>query len=159
MDNPRRLPLLLASAVLAAAGHLPAQAEEPAATKQLPVAVRALGIEINELVSDQQAHTVRGSGLSIETDGVVVEVVGVGQFGTGQLALAGVAGGQTVTLAADPSGFHFDTDRPVIIGDQSQFQGMIATGTGVFNGYLSFQGDTSTLTIVALPGAFVADFR
>lgn len=159
MRSPRLRVTVLACGILTSVGQMALRAEEPATTKDLPLALKALGVSDTCRLSCRQAHDIRGTGSLSLTEGAIVQFIGTSQLAGGQFEWAGVVGGKNVTLAFDPAGLSFRADGMAVVTDDVPYQGIIATQTGVFDGQLLFQGDTSTVTVLAVPGLFAVDFR
>ncbi|MBC8868777.1 MAG: hypothetical protein H8E44_05140 [Planctomycetes bacterium] len=159
MRRSKQWATILGFGVLVALGHTTVQAEEPAATNELPLALRTLNVSDSNQLTCRQAHNVRGTGSLFATDGVIVQFRGNSQLPEGQFEWAGIAGGDSLTMAFDSNGLSFRAEGMAVISNDAPYQGVIATETGVFNGELLFQGGTSTLSIIAVPGMFAVDFR
>jgi hypothetical protein len=155
----QRIGLILIAAGLLCAGPVSAQGGDLAASRRLPAALEALGATQQQLLTSADAREVRGQGGLNLSDGTIVSFAGTLVSDQAAAAVSGVAGGQTVTLQATPSGLSIVSQGTALIIGSPRVQGAIAVATGSFNGVMAFEGGPSQVTIVALPGAFLADFR
>jgi hypothetical protein len=157
MQTARRIVIYLFAGTLIAAAQAQLQAEDRAATGELPAAIRALGLTGGDIVTQAEARQVRG--MFYVSEGVIVQFAGVGAYPQSALAVSGVMGGREVGFAADADGIRIETHKIAYVSGPPRVKGVVATQTGTFNGAMEFQGGPATLEIIALPGKFVASFE
>jgi hypothetical protein len=148
--------VLLTGGMLAPAGTQLA-AEELAASSQLPAALHALGISRGDVVTTAQAGQVRGQ--FYVSEGVIVQFAGTAAYPRSAMAIVGTMGGREVTFSAQPDGIRISTSKIAYVSGEPRIQGVLATQTGVYNGVMQFVGGPESLDIIAVPGAFLANFE
>ena len=134
-------------------------AEDGARTSQLPRALRMLDPAPGEVLTERQAHQVRGQMLRILDSGVVVQLSGAGVVDGGVFAIEATGGGQSFSFSSTINGVNFATNGIAITGGIPAKQGVLVTQTGVFNGGALFTGDFTEVNVLAIPGVFALDIR
>ena len=118
-------------------------AEDAAATSELPAALSAVGFEATEVLSDEEAHTIRGTGS--KSNGIPI-------FQLKQFQVVGEAAGTTTLLEGVFGQFAFEGQNGLAAqGTFGGLHGSIAVSEG--NLYFDFKGKAFQETL-QFAGAF-----
>jgi hypothetical protein len=143
MQTARRIAIVILAGGLIATAHAQLQAEDLAASDELPAAIQALGLSGSDFVTKVEAKRVRGK--FFVSEGVIGQFAGVGAYPKSALAVSGVMGGRDVTFVADVDGIRIAL----------RFHHAV----GTFRFVSPPRPERASLEIIALPGTFLANFE
>lgn len=143
---------LIAVSILLAIVSTAVQAQEYLVTAEIPASLQAVGLQSRQLVTAAEGKQVRGSLIAFPSQGVVINVVGVSNYVPNAVTLfRATGGGESVLIGVNQGSLFFATEGTAFLGSTATVQGIVASQTPNFVGYVTFQGNPTSAQIVAYP--------
>jgi len=146
--------------LLAATSSGAVSAQEYLATDEIPASLRQAGVQPDQVLTATAAKQVRGGVILFPSQGVVINVVGASNYVPNAVTVFRAnGGGETVLIGINQGQLFFSTQGTALLGNTSTIQGIVASQTSNFVGYVAFQGNPSSAQIVAYPNVLSIRLR